>query len=371
MGYKKLLINELEKKYILKQYNILTEAVSTEPVSTLVIDKIVKFPAGYWSEKQLEPILKSEMDKITQYLKGSTGKAFLVTVTIESFESKIPNVDAESGRKPLKPLELAGKRNVSIKSYITKQLQSFVDKKLLMGLPLFTVLAPKQGPTEWVGTPFCPKGSTEEQQRNECILNFRKGKDTTYKEYRDKYENEQRIRVYIKLEELTDMKKCLDNMVIEVNYTDLSKKHVCNSAIYEIYLNGVRLLRNDGNPFASLNNDGSRVKLHKGIEKYDNDINNVGGERYNKFVVTPELATTILSDTIKNMKKPRFTLSAKCINPFGTTAFNGGCHDGVGNIVITNGQKEVFEYTSATPTIKDSVKKLVTFNACGSGGVNT
>jgi hypothetical protein len=35
--------------------------------------------------------------------------------------------------------------------------------------------------------------------------------------------------------------------------------------------------------------------------------------------------------------------------------------------VVTNGQKEVFNYISATPNAKDEVKNLATFNACGSG----
>jgi hypothetical protein len=373
MIYKRFLINEIEKKEILKQYNIITEAVDPTPVSSLVIDKVVKFPAGRWKETYLEPLLKPEIDKITEYLKNSAGKIFVVSVSIEAWESKIPNVDAEvTPNKPLKPTDLAKLRNETIQKYITKQLQSFVNERLLIELPAFKVAQPKIGPTDWVGTPFCPKGSTEEQQRNECVLNYRKGKTTKYQDYAKNYDNEQRINIYIKLEELTGMKKCLDNMTIQVNYTDLSKNHTCNSAIYEIYLNGIKLFRDDGKPYASLNNNGNKVKQYPGLDKYDNDFFKVGGKRYNTFIVTPEIASEVLVKSMSKLpkdQKPSFTLSARCVNPLGNNdaKWGDGCHEGVGNIVITNGQKQVFTYASSTPNAKNEIKTLVTFDACGSG----
>jgi len=372
MNYKRFLINEVEKKDILKQYNLLTEEVSADPVSTLVIDKNVQFPAGYWSEKYLTAALGPEVAKIQEYLKRGAGKMYLVSVNIESGESQIPNVDAESGSKPVEPLYLATKRNETIKNYITQQLQSFVDQKLLVNVPTFNIGQPKIGSTPWAGTPFCPKGATPEQQRGECVKNYRTGKATTYKAFSDKYLSEQYVRVVIKLEELTGMKKCLDNMTIQVNYTDLSKNHTCNSAIYEIYLNGIKLFRNDGKPYASLNNNGNKVKKYPGLEKYDNDFSKVGGKRYNTFIVTPEIASEVLVKSMSKLpkdQKPSFTLSARCINPLGNNdaKWGDGCHEGVGNIVLTNGLKQVFNYESATPNAKNETKTLVRFNACGSG----
>ena len=267
---------------------------------------------------------------------------------------------------------MATKRNETIRNYITQQLQSFVDQKLLVSLPSFKIGQPKIGTTPWVGTPFCPKGSTPEQQRGECVKNYRTGKATTYKAFSDKYLSEQYVRVVIKLEELTGMKKCLDNMTIQVNYTDLSKNHTCNSAIYEIYLNGIKLFRNDGKPYASLNNNGNKVKQYPGLDKYDNDFFKVGGKRYNTFIVTPEIASEVLVKSMSKLpkdQKPSFTLSARCINPLGNNdaKWGDGCHEGVGNIVLTNGLKQVFNYESATPNAKNETKTLVRFNACGSG----
>jgi hypothetical protein len=338
-------------------------------VSTLTIDKNVQFRGGYWSETYLPETLGPEIEKVKKYLSSGAGKIYLVSVTIESGESQLPNVDNENGGKAVPPLYLATKRNESIQNYITTQLQSFVDQKLLISLPKFQVAQPKIGATPFLGAPFCPQGMTDVQQRNVCVKKYREGKTTIYKtDYADKYLTEQYVRVILKLEELTGMKKCLDNMVIEVNYTDLSKKHVCNSAIYEISLNDVKLFRDDKKPYASLNNNYNKAKNYPGIDVYDN-TKVVGGKRFNKFIITPEIASQILIQTIgKNgAEKPSFILKAKCLNPFNNTDWNGGCHKGVGNIVVTNGQKEVFNYISATPNAKDEVKNLATFNACGSG----
>jgi hypothetical protein len=372
MSYKRFLINELEKKDILKQYDLLVEVatVDPEPVSTLTVDKNVQFPAGYWSEKYLTTTLGPEVEKVKNYLKSGAGKIYLVSVTIESGESQLPNVDAEAGSKAVEPLYLATKRNESIQKYVTTQLQSFVDQKLLMSLPKFRVAQPKIGATPFVGTPFCGQGSTDEQQRGECVKKYRAGKTTTYKTYADKYLVEQYVRVTLKLEELTGMKKCLDNMVIEVNYTDLSKNHTCNSAIYEISLNDVKLFRDDKKPYASLNNNYPKANLYPGIDKYDNRPNDVSGKRFNKFIITPEIASQILTQTIGKLngaQKPSFILKAQCLNPFNNTMWGGGCHKGVGNIVVTNGEKQVFPYESATPNAKGEIKTLATFNACGSG----
>lgn len=370
MGYKRFIISELEKKEILGKYNILTEQVNPEPVSTLNIDKNVQFPGGYWSEKYLPQTLGPEVEKVKNYLKSGKGKIYLVSVTIESGESQLPNVDAEAGGKAVEPLYLATKRNESIQKYITTQLQSFVDEKLLMALPKFKVAQPKIGATPFVGTEFCPKGSTDAQQRNECVKKYRAGKNTTYKSYADKYLSEQYVRVVLKLEELTGMKKCLDNMVIQVNYTDLSKQHTCNSAIYEISLNNIKLFRNDGKGYASLNNNYPKSGEYPGIGDYDNNPKSVSGARYNTFVITPEIASEILTQSItklNGLQKPSFTLRAKCLNPFGNREWRGGCHEGVGNIVVTNGQKQTFTYNSSTPNARNEVKTLATFNACGSG----
>ena len=387
MNIKKLLITEIEKRNILSQYGIIVEEAN--PVTSLTIDKYVTFRGGYYSEKYLGNELPTQIYKIQQFLKEKQGKSFLVDVILESSESKIPNTDNENGGVRVEPLFLAKKRNETIKKYITTQLQSFVDEKLIVNMPKFTVIEPKQGNTKWIGQPFCPQNllPKDDTQGYICkeknfrpgkddsgkpIPNWETGKDTTYKELKQKYITEQNIRVKIEVRELIDMKKCLDNMTIEVNYTDLSKQHVCNSAIYEIYIKGnlnknsSKLTRTDGKGYASLNNDYKEAEsFGYGLINYDNEPepDKRGGKRYNKFIVTTEIAAKLISDGSTS-----FIISAKCINPLKKHThpqWKDGCHVGVGNIVITNGRGEKTEYNSKTPTGKNEEKVLKAINACG------
>jgi hypothetical protein len=96
------------------------------------------------------------------------------------------------------------------------------------------------------------------------------------------------------------------------------------------------------------------------LKSYDNDPKNYGGKRFNKFIITPEIASTLISDGSTS-----FIISAKCKNPYKNKEHNGGCHDGIGNIMITNGNGEKFPYNSVTPKGKDEVKILLTIDACG------
>lgn len=386
MNIKRLLISEIEKRDILRQYNLLTEDVNPEPVSTLNIDKNVNFAGGTYSEPYLLKDLAPEIQRIKDYLTSSSGKSFIVSVQISSGESQIPNTDNE--KKPsvrVEPLFLATNRNNVIQKYIKNQLQPFVNSKLLVEIPTFKVEDPVVGKTAWIGQPFCPKSliPSDDKQGYICagssfkpgngtdgkpIFNWVNGKNTVYKTILDSYNKEQFVNVKIVLKELTEMKKCLDNMVIQVNYTDLSKSHTCNSAIYEIYLNDIKLTRNDGKEYASLNNDYPKSGSNPGIAAYDNEPKSVSGKRFNTFVITPEIASQILTQSIgklNGLQKPSFTLKAKCLNPFNNRDWKGGCHEGVGNIVVTNGQKQTFRYDSSTPNAKNEIKTLVTFNACG------
>jgi hypothetical protein len=97
---------------------------------------------------------------------------------------------------------------------------------------------------------------------------------------------------------------------------------------------------------------------------YDNEPKAVGGNRYNKFIVTSEIASSLISDGSTS-----FIVSAKCKNPYGNTEHGGGCHDGIGNILITNGNGVEFPYNLTTPKIKEQVTSLPAINACGEKSV--
>ena len=382
MNIKRLLISEIEKRDILRQYNLLTEDVI--PVSSLSIDKNVNFAGGTYSEPYLLKDLAPEIQRIKDYLTSSSGKSFIVSVQISSGESQIPNTDNE--KKPsvrVEPLFLATNRNNVIQKYIKNQLQPFVNSKLLVKIPTFKVEDPVVGKTAWIGQPFCPKSliPSDDKQGYICagssfkpgngtdgkpIFNWVNGKNTVYKTILDSYNKEQFVNVKIVLKELTVMKKCLDNMTIDVNY--VGTDHKCNSAIYEMYIKGnlnrtdTLLLRNDGKTYASINNNFTSpfITATPNLGDYDNDPKAVGGNRYNRFIVTSEIASSLISDG-----STEFIISAKCKNPYNNPDHSGGCHDGVGNILVTNGNGVKFPYTLTTPKGKDEVKSLPAINACG------
>lgn len=358
----RLVISESERTDILRQYNLILEQdAEREP---LVIDKVITFPAGYYSEKYLKDLIP-EVEKITQYLKSGKGGAFLVGVEMSSGESQIPNSDVETkNTEGTAPGWLAQQRQTTITKYITDQLQGFVAQKLLLSLPTFTINPITIGETPWVGQTFIqPNGEryvcTEKEKLTGCITKYRACRASTCRDLASRYASEQYIKVKLTLKELSEQKKCLDNMTIEVNYT--KNNHNCNAAVYKIFINGIQLTRDDGKPFASLNND--FLNTNKELDYYNNGPRNTSS-RYNKFIISPEIATELLKGG-----KNSFTISAMCWNPLGYSFPNWGygCHEGVGTIIVTNGTGEKFTYESATPKGRDETKTLVTINACGSG----
>jgi len=407
MNIKKLLISESERRDILLKYNIIREQ-GDEIKKSLELNKKVDFPGGYYSQKYLEPILKPEIEKIKSYLSTGNGKKFLVTVEITSSESNIPNTDNESGGKRVEPGYLSKKRNETIQRYITEQLQSFVDNKLLMSIPSFNVAEPQTLGPEWKGQPFCPIKMIpkNDSQGYEClspkfspgrgsdgnpIINWisgrgKKGSDGTYaggiySAIANQFVESQSITVKMTLKELPDISRCLNNMVIEVNYTDLTEGHKCNNATYNIYMTAGSvtkptdsdlLFRTDGKNYASLDNANSGYDNNP---KTCQDGNSETCKRYNKFIISPEIAERILKQEIdigNNVNKPTFNIWARCVGT--TTAhpeWGTGCHKsnkgnfGVGDVTIVSGTKNTSTFQVKTPTKKGEIKLLQTISACG------
>ncbi len=377
MDYKRFLITEVEKKDILKQYGLIKEQDTSGVADTLTVDKKVTFKGGYYSPQyaDFKTSLDPELVKVQQFLANGKGKAFIVNVRIGSGESKVPNTDNENGGKRVDPGILSEKRLETIRKYITDKLQSYVGKGLV-SLPKITTSKPIIGGPEWIGQPFCPKDKipADDTQGYICaganfvpgpnVVNWSKGKTSTYKTILDQYNEAQFLRVGLQLKEIpTIIKECLDNMKIQVNYTDINKKHKCNSSVYRIKLNNVELTRDDGAKYASLNNAGDKYDNNPGTCVHNQDPQCA---RFNTFTINPELANSILSATkFEAGKSPSFTISATCLNPTNNKDWDGGCHEGVGNIVIRNGKGETFKFNSSTPRLKDETVTLKSIDACG------
>lgn len=395
MSYKEILLSEIEKKNILNQYGLLVEqtpapapAPTTNVTDTLVVDKKITFKGGYYSasyadfKTNLDPDLKT----VQEFLTNGAGKAFVVRVRIGAGESRIPNTDNEKGGVRVDPGYLSNERMNTIDTYITQKLKSFVGKGLVTlptieKIPADPLAKPPVSGPAWIGQPFCPKDKLPEDdtQGYACagvsfvpgpnITNWKKAKTLNPNPYATQlsgYTQAQYIKVKLELKEIpAEVKQCMDNMEIQVNYTDLNKKHKCNSSIYEIKVNGVKLTRKDGKDYASLNNAG---------DEYDNNPGTCKGaasadttcRRYNTFVVSPELANKIIGSTnFIAGQQPKFSITATCLNPNNYTAWGGGCHEGAGNIVVKNGKGETTTYESQTPNAKNQTRTLKDINACG------
>jgi hypothetical protein len=388
---RKLLISEEEKNYIKSLYNltILQEQTETGTTSTdeLVIEKKIDFPAGYYNASYLEP-LKPELDKIKNFLSSNPNNSYVVSLNIKSGESRIPNTDNESSAKEVLPQgELSKRRAENITKYVRDYWgSSGLSNMNIAPNPVETII----GKTEWVGQDFCPSSSLKSQDTvgRECLNskfntnngkpNWASGKKNVYKDLKSKYDSEQFVYITMKVVKTQpSIIPCLDGMKIQVNY-EKPGKHYCNSSIYELFINGVLLMRDDGKPFASLNN-GIKPSEFKGknilgkektfgpndIEYYDNSISgpdrkpDYGGNRYNTFIISTDLAKKLSSE--KNV----FEISAICRNPTNQKAYKGGCHTDVGKITIINGLGVTQEYKVNTPNKRDETKILISIDACG------
>ena len=269
----KLLISEGEKIHIRKLYGLLTEAV--EPYTQ---SQKVTFESGYYGEQYAAPFLDPLIQNIKKYLLDRPGERFVVNVAISSGESQIPNTDNEGAIKgkgePLPPKALAIQRGITIRDYLNKKLGELVKTEsnpngVLPSLPQYTIADPKIGGTAWVGTEFCPEGSTEEEQRAGCKTRYKaccgKGMKNASKYY-DKYQQEQYLDMSITI---TEQPKTTPTPSIPVTTPTPSIKvedcpakitirfdvrnHSCQNAEFFVFANETRLNNVEGGLTANLN----------------------------------------------------------------------------------------------------------------------
>jgi len=93
---------------------------------------------------------------------------------------------------------------------------------------------------------------------------------------------------------------CFKDATIQVNYTGTG--HKCNYAIYEIYVNGVKLKRTTGQDYATLNNNGD----------FDN-ARKEGEHRFNEFVIDKITATSFVNKESLYKYQGNLQIDAKCV----------------------------------------------------------
>lgn len=152
---------------------------------------------------------------------------------------------------------------------------------------------------------------------------------------------------------------CFKDAKIQVNYT--GSGHKCNYAIYEIYVNGVKLKRTTGEDYASLNNDGD----------FDN-AEKKGDHRYNTFIIDKITAVSFVNKDNLVKYQGNLQIDAVCVlkNPKLAKGWKdqsgratGGCHDGVGEVICdVNGQE--YSESATTPNKYGESLTLANFPAC-------
>jgi len=279
MSFKHFLITESEKKNIKAMYGLITEEVNPAPITTTVT-----FAGGRYLQQSANfSQVVTNFQKIKDFIKSvPTGK--IVEVVIESGESRIPNTDEEKGGVTVGPGYLSQKRYETIYSYLKGQFTKWKQSDAAFKKPeKFTEIPPKIGTTKWVGTTFCPSTKldlTKDPQGFICtsdsfqpgpnILNWKQGKQSTYKELFNAYQQEQFVKVTFRVANSgvpTSMIPnfgCLSGMKIEFNYDAIVEKsvdgaggsnsHCCSRGKFTISANGIPLKRTDGKGYANVNN---------------------------------------------------------------------------------------------------------------------
>jgi hypothetical protein len=284
---RKFLITEEDRKHILGLYGLLKEDIDPNSGGTITIKNY--YPAGYYtlenvdtkSKKKIQDQIYSGLTQVTDFVKKHPDS--IVSVKFISQESAIPNKDNE-GKHGGSYLEVGGLSDLR-KQYLEPYIKTYFDNLKAQGVIGKTVEVPplvydKQGfVTPWVGTPFCPANSTLEQQRSDCYNKYKAGKTTTYKEYFDKYQTEQRseLEITVRIKQPTtpvttttttvttpgDYSKCAAGLTIRV----WVKTHQCQNAEFFIFANDLLLYNSQGGMTANLNN----AENARGIPRVDSE----------------------------------------------------------------------------------------------------
>jgi hypothetical protein len=369
----RFIITEEDKRNILGMYGLLTEDLE-EPSKQMTINGNSFFKNGMWKKLSDDAMttLQNELKKIVVFLKNNLKQGMVVSVKINAGESNVTNHDNESPEKPaVKPGYLSERRAETMKTILTTYFNDLISEKIISEMPKFEKFSFTPGSKTYVKNKDNPNDSKYKKDRFvnveiKLVSEPDWDKETIYlKPIETRLPNlSQDKEVPLKYQQINfvpEKKQCVNNMEIEIYYDDAKKpgNHVCNSSIYNIYLNNVQLIRNDGKTYASLNNN--IKKANEKLKPYDNLPTIQGGSRSNTFIITPEISDKILKKNDKIL-----TLSAKCINPTNYKGDYGfGCHNGVGNIRVTNGKGVINSYQAVTPKDKNEFKTIATFDSCG------
>jgi hypothetical protein len=376
-------------------------------------------------------VINQELEDLFEFIKNNPGNT---KITITSSESQVTNADNETGdgvdrtdefRRT--PGSLAKARAEALQKYV----DNFLNRKYIENPNIKVNNRPiiefgditRVGQELWerfyTPNPINPNILTITERpdviaKNKQLLEELKASDPNTEVTRTadlpKYKKDQYTRITVELAN----KDCLaNNLVFDVMY--IGKGHQCNSATYQVKANNKILLRDDGNDYASLNNnipqslaESNFNNIYTEVKNYENiitgynsptspeneerfkflqegdlfPINNstppkvkrIGGYRYNRFIIN----SSKLKELTAGLNEKIITFSITCFKPPGTENYKdfwgvNKCHEGVGAFKLykIKPQNNSFVVTYAsetlegkTPSNRDETIWLFKYDVC-------
>jgi hypothetical protein len=263
-----VILSESQVKYVID--NILSEQnMRTESLS---VDLGLIWDAGKWkmTSQQITSI-DDKLKGISDFIINNTDST--VTIQIESGESQVTNFDREvSGNVNLEPGVLSQRRGEQLIIYLTGFFKRLVSTGTIKKLPVLPKPISKIGSTPYTG-PNDLKNPTKQQ----------------------KYNQEQYVKAIISLKKDYE---CIVGMEITVGFfPEKGQRHECDEAIFDFRVNGISLgevnlnnATNDVDP-----TDPYRQTIKQRFEKLGRESDNKkGGRRSQKFILSSELAKSII-----------------------------------------------------------------------------
>jgi len=364
---------------------IIKEVVETESKS---FEEKVEFAPGWYTLKDnqkgvewdIPEKLSEELSSTKQFLiNDPTG--YIVNVIIEAGESQIPNTDNTGalGSYPsnkVKPKYLSKKREETIKNYVQSVFDKWEEEGIVKTELSIDVREPIIGETPWVGQEFCPDDEKREKDPEGylCTKRYKSGRDGKYSSLRDKYTDEQYVKVTIEVikkpkDEETDKKDPCNLLDLEITVN--VDNHNCNNAEFFLLANDVLLYNIEGGYTANGNNAVSAIdymgytlnpervnpgygKLH--TKRYG-DKGSIGGRRSDTFKVN----SNQLDELIKSAEKGYINIWYICTFP------DGGCHLDMPALTIKKGDEVIVK--NKRP--KSNSALILTLDSCANKMVKT
>lgn len=352
-----------------------------------ILDLKGLYKSGKWKISSIaqgdkQTIIDENIKNVYEFIKNNPRNTKL---TIKSSESRVPNNDNEEGSKRdfSKKGSLALARADALKAYILNSLSELSQNDPNFEIPNIIIDNPIQGQVPWPDTDKNKKIIEEQKPVDD------EGNPITNPANLQRYTDDQWVKLYAEL--IITKTGCLGAGFIIFDV--FVNGHGCNGAVYEVRANDVLLNRDDGQPFASLNNfpkewdHPASASLKPYVKKYDNILSgyhiedaqfstrnafnndtdvssfekrfkifklnsifptptnpipkdqiptvpNDGGPRYNRFIITPDVFKKIKEQSEKETIKFEIRCSGMVDSnnkPIPVARFGLNCHGDLGD----------------------------------------